>query len=204
MTVGVVNYGMGNTYSILRKLKVLGAEAKLINSPSCFREVDKIILPGVGHFGKAMENLKKIKLVDSLNLAVIEKKIPILGICLGMQLMTSYSQEGNSNGLGWIEGEVNHFNVSDKLRYKVPHVGWNKVQLCKDSKLFKNIQSESEFYFVHSYFFKSYNFKNNLNITNYESEFVSAFEKDNIFGVQYHPEKSFESGIQLFKNFITL
>ena len=121
-----------------------------------------------------------------------------------MQLMTSFSQEGNSNGLGWIEGEVNRFNVSDKLRYKVPHVGWNKIQICKSSKLFKNIQSGSEFYFVHSYFFKSHNLKNNLNITKYESEFVSAFEKDNIFGVQYHPEKSFESGIQLFKNFITL
>ncbi|MAS52206.1 MAG: imidazole glycerol phosphate synthase subunit HisH [Flavobacteriales bacterium] len=204
MVVGVVNYGMGNIHSVLRKLKLVGANYKLIESPDHFENVDKIILPGVGHFGQAMENLKRKEFIDPLHKSVIIDKKPILGICLGMQLMTSYSEEGNSKGLGWIEGEVKHFNVSDGLRYKVPHMGWNKVKISKSSKLFENIKMGSEFYFVHSYYFKSDHFANNLNITNYESDFVSAFEKENIYGVQYHPEKSFEAGTQLFKNFIAL
>tara|TARA_B100000674_G_scaffold306918_1_gene255013 strand:+ start:1594 stop:2208 length:615 start_codon:yes stop_codon:yes gene_type:complete len=204
MVVGVVNYGMGNLHSVLRKLKLVGANYKLIESADHFESVDKIILPGVGHFAQAMENLKIKEFIEPLHKFVITDKKPILGICLGMQLMTSYSEEGNSEGLGWIEGEVKHFNVSNNLRYKVPHMGWNKVQISKSSKLFENIKTESEFYFVHSYYFKSDHLDNNLNITNYESDFVSAFEKDNIYGVQYHPEKSFEAGTQLFKNFIAL
>ena len=204
MIVGVVNYGMGNLHSVLRKLKLVGANYKLIESPDHFESVDKIILPGVGHFGQAMENLREKEFIEPLHkFAIIDKK-PILGICLGMQLMTSYSEEGNSKGLDWIQGEVKHFNVSNKLRYKVPHMGWNKIQISKSSKLFKNINTGSEFYFVHSYYFKSNHLSNNLNITNYESDFVSAFEKENIYGVQYHPEKSFEAGTQLFKNFIAL
>ena len=151
-----------------------------------------------------MENLREKEFIEPLyKFAIIDKK-PILGICLGMQLMTSYSEEGNSKGLDWIQGEVKHFNVSNKLRYKVPHMGWNKIQISKSSKLFENINTGSEFYFVHSYYFKSNHLSNNLNITNYESDFVSAFEKENIYGVQYHPEKSFEAGTQLFKNFIAL
>lgn len=204
MIVGVVNYGMGNLHSVLRKLKLVGANYKLIESPDHFESVDKIILPGVGHFGQAMENLREKEFIEPLHkFAIIDKK-PILGICLGMQLMTSYSEEGNSKGLDWIQGEVKHFNVSNKLRYKVPHMGWNKIQISKSSKLFENINTGSEFYFVHSYYFKSNHLSNNLNITNYESDFVSAFEKENIYGVQYHPEKSFEAGTQLFKNFIAL
>ncbi len=204
MIVGVVNYGMGNLHSVLRKLKLVGANYKLIESPDHFETVDKIILPGVGHFGQAMENLREKEFIEPLHkFAIIDKK-PILGICLGMQLMTSYSEEGNSKGLDWIQGEVKHFNVSNKLRYKVPHMGWNKIQISKSSKLFENINTGSEFYFVHSYYFKSNHLSNNLNITNYESDFVSAFEKENIYGVQYHPEKSFEAGTQLFKNFIAL
>ena len=150
MVVGVVNYGMGNIHSVLRKLKLVGANYKLIESPDHFENVDKIILPGVGHFGQAMENLKRKEFIDPLHKSVIIDKKPILGICLGMQLMTSYSEEGNSKGLGWIEGEVKHFNVSDGLRYKVPHMGWNKVKISKSSKLFEIIKMGSEFYFVHS------------------------------------------------------
>jgi glutamine amidotransferase len=204
MLVGVVNYGMGNLHSILRKLKVVGVKFKLIESPEEFTDVDKLILPGVGHFGQAMENLKSKNLLNTLNKAVLEDKKPILGICLGMQLMTQFSEEGNVNGLGWIEGVVKHFSISDRLRFKVPHTGWSKVKVNKSSRLFDGIDSGSEFYFVHSFYFESFNQAIDLNTTRYESVFVSAFEKDNIYGVQYHPEKSFELGTQLFKNFISL
>lgn len=204
MVVGVVNYGMGNLHSILRKLKIVGANFKLIETPEEIAKVDKLILPGVGHFGQAMDNLRSKNLLDSLNKAVLEDKKPILGICLGMQLMTQSSEEGNSEGLGWVEGKVKHFTISDQLRFKVPHMGWNEVEVNKSSKLFEGVDSGSEFYFVHSFYFESSNDDNNLNTTNYESKFISAFEKDNIYGVQYHPEKSFEAGTQLFKNFIAL
>ena len=204
MVVGVVNYGMGNLHSILRKLKTVGANFKLVETPQELSSVDKIILPGVGHFGQAMENLKSKNLLVTLNKAVLEEKKPILGICLGMQLMTESSEEGNVKGLGWIEGTVTNFNISDKLRFKVPHTGWNEVKVQKPSKLFEGIKSGSEFYFVHSFYFQSTKKENNINSTSYESEFISAFEKDNIYGVQYHPEKSFEAGTQIFKNFIAL
>ena len=204
MLVGVVNYGMGNLHSITRKLRTIGVDYKLIDSPDDFKDVDKIILPGVGHFGKAMENLKSKNIIDTLNKAVLVDKKPILGICLGMQLMTRFSEEGGEAGLGWIDGVVKRFEVKDILRYKVPHMGWNKVNVCKESALFKDIPNDSEFYFVHSFYFEGLNPDDTLNKTDYESVFVSAFEKENIFGVQYHPEKSFESGNQLFKNFLKM
>ena len=204
MVVGVVNYGMGNIHSVIRKLKVVGAKFQMIENEHDFESVDKIILPGVGHFGKAMENLGSKNLIAALNKAVIEDKKPILGICLGMQIMTEASDEGDAAGLGWIKGRVKHFKPKDNLRFKVPHMGWNQVKINKSSHLFNEISDGSEFYFVHSFYFESEDESINLNITSYESDFVSAFEKGNIFGVQYHPEKSFHAGTQLFKNFISL
>jgi imidazole glycerol-phosphate synthase subunit HisH len=204
MVIGVVNYGMGNLHSILRKLKVIGVNYILIETPEHFDEVDKVILPGVGHFGKAMENLKSKNLIDPLNKAILSDKKPILGICLGMQLMSTFSEEGNKEGLGWIKGSVKRFEKSEDLRYKIPHMGWNNISIEKESVLFKNIQDGAEFYFVHSFYFESGDVKVNLNSTNYISSFISAFEQDNIYGVQYHPEKSFEAGNQLFKNFVNL
>ena len=165
---------------------------------------DKLILPGVGHFGKAMANLKELNLLDTLNEAVLVKKKPILGICLGMQLLAKKSEEGDAEGLGWIDGEVVKFQVSDKLKYKIPHMGWNQVYLKNDGLLMKKIPELSEFYFVHSYYMKIKNRADLLNETEYDYIFTSAVEKDNVFGVQYHPEKSHDAGAQILKNFIEL
>ncbi len=204
MNVGVVNYGMGNISSVVKKLKIVGANYKIINSSNCFEDVDKLILPGVGHFEKAMQNLKKRNLVGPLNNSVLEKKIPVLGICLGMQLMALSSEEGKSNGLGWFDAKVRKFNIQDKLNFKVPQMGWNTISINKKSDLMKNISNQSEFYFIHSFYIKCNKEEDILNTTVYESEFVSGIQKGNIFGVQYHPEKSHEIGEKMFKNFIQI
>ena len=165
---------------------------------------DKIILCGVGHFKKAMDNLIELNLIDSLNdFALIQKK-PVLGICLGMQLMANYSEEGNVNGLGWVDAKVKKFNTSETKKYKIPHMGWNTVDISKESALMKNINSNEEFYFVHSFYLRSNNPANILNETTYIQKFCSGIEQENIFGVQYHPEKSHDVGNTLLDNFLSL
>ena len=203
MIVGVVNYGMGNLHSVLRKLKLVGANYKLIESPDHFESVDKIILPGVGHFGQAMENLREKEFIEPLHkFAIIDKK-PILGICLGMQLMTSYSEEGNSKGLDWIQGEVKHFNVSNKLRYKVPHMGWNSINIKNKTGLFSNFHDDPTFYFVHSYYLKTKNDSYVTSTCDHGDIMVSSIQKNNIYAVQFHPEKSQENGMKLLENFFS-
>ena len=200
----VLDYGMGNIFSVTKKLNRLKIDSVVSSSQDEILSADKIILPGVGHFGKAMENLKKLNLIDVLNHEVLIKKKPILGICLGMQLMANKSEEGNVEGLGWIDADVVKFRINDKLKYKVPHTGWNQISISKESKLMHNIPNFSEIYFVHSYHFKTNNPVDILNETEYENRFVSAIEKENIYGVQYHPEKSHDIGELLLKNFVSL
>lgn len=200
----IVNYGMGNLNSVKRKLARLGVDALISNLPSDISKADKLILPGVGHFQKAVENLKQLQLWGILNDAVLVKKKPILGICLGMQLMALRSEEGNVEGLGWFDAEVVKFRVKDFLTHKVPHTGWNQIIKVKESHLMKDIPDLSEFYFVHSYHFRCNNPSDILNETEYEYKFTSAVEKENIFGVQYHPEKSHDIGELLLKNFIKM
>lgn len=195
---------MGNLNSVKRKLARLGIDALISNNPSDISIADKLILPGVGHFQKAVENLKQLQLWETLNYAVLEKKKPILGICLGMQLMAAHSEEGDTDGLGWFDAEVIKFRVKDFLTHKVPHTGWNQITKVKESLLMKNIPDLSEFYFVHSFHYKCNNLADILNETEYEYKFTSAVEKDNIFGVQYHPEKSHDIGEKLLENFINL
>ncbi len=165
---------------------------------------DKLILPGVGHFKKAMENLGELKLVDALNEAVLVRKRPILGICLGMQLMASRSEEGNALGLGWVDGDVVKFKPADKVKFKVPLVGWNQIMIAKESPLMRGIPDQSYFYFVHSYHLKPGNPASVLNEAEYDGKFTAAIEIGNIFGVQYHPEKSHENGETLLGNFVDL
>ena len=200
----ILDYGMGNIFSVQKKIKSLGVNPRISNSIEEILNADKIILPGVGHFSKAMENLKKLNLINALNEKVLEKKTPILGICLGMQLMALSSEEGKSNGLGWFDATVRKFNIQDKLNFKVPQMGWNTISINKKSDLMKNISDQSEFYFIHSFYMKCSKEEDILNTTVYESEFVSGIQKDNIFGVQYHPEKSHEIGEKMFKNFIQI
>lgn len=167
-------------------------------------KADKIILPGVGHFGTAMSNLKRLDLIHALNEAVLEKQKPILGICLGMELMAEAGEEGDVAGLGWLDAEAVKFDISDTGRYKLPHMGWNHVQIKKDSRLMSHIGDLSEFYFAHSYYLKITDPSDVLSETQYEMAFASAIEKGNIFGVQFHPEKSHDAGVQVLKNFIEL
>jgi len=195
---------MGNLNSVKRKLALLGIDALISNNPSDISIADKLILPGVGHFQKAVENIKQLQLWKPLNYAVLEKRKPILGICLGMQLMAAHSEEGDIDGLGWFDAEVIKFRVKDFLTHKVPHTGWNQITKVKESLLMKNIPDLSEFYFVHSFHYKCNNLADILNETEYEYKFTSAVEKDNIFGVQYHPEKSHDIGEKLLENFINL
>ncbi len=200
----IVDYGMGNLNSVKRKLSRLKLNAVISSDPAEISSADKLILPGVGHFQKAMENIRKLLLLETLNEAVIVKKKPILGICLGMQLMAKHSEEGNVEGLGWFDADVVRFQVQNTLKFKVPHTGWNQIIRTKDSMLMKDVPDLAEFYFVHSFHYKANDINDILNETDYEYRFTSAVEKNNIFGVQYHPEKSHDVGEQLLKNFIEI
>lgn len=200
----IVDYGTGNLNSVKKSLDRMRVSYIISSDHKDIINSEKIILPGVGHFGKAMSNLKELNLLDTLHEAVLVKKTPILGICLGMEVMAKESEEGNAEGLGWLDAEIIKFNVSDKIKYKIPHIGWNQIYIKKNSLLMNNISDLSEFYFVHSYHLKINNQSDILNETQYDYLFPAAIEKDNIFGVQYHPEKSRDAGAQLLKNFIEL
>ena len=200
----IIDYGMGNLNSVKRKFHRIGVNAEITSNPSDIIKAEKIVLPGVGHFQKAVENLKHLQLWDALNTAVLIKKTPILGICLGMQLMAKTSEEGEVAGLGWFDAEVIRFRIKDTLKYKVPHTGWNHVEVKKDSPIFDNVNLDTGFYFVHAYHLKCNESTDILNETVYEYPFVSAIQKDNIIGLQYHPEKSHDAGEQLLRNFVKI
>jgi imidazole glycerol-phosphate synthase subunit HisH len=203
----IVDYGMGNLRSVYNKLKWIGHTAEISSDPKVIARADKIILPGVGHFRTGMDKLREYGLIDILNHKVLTEKVPIFGICLGVQLFTKRSEEGNAEGLGWIDAETIRFYISEKQKYriKVPHVGWNSVSLSnKKSLLFKGVDENELFYFVHSYYLRCNDYSVVLGTSNYLYEFVSCIEKDNIFGTQFHPEKSQDVGIKLFENFVNL
>ncbi|HYJ89719.1 MAG TPA: imidazole glycerol phosphate synthase subunit HisH [Pyrinomonadaceae bacterium] len=204
LTVAIVDYGTGNLHSVIRSLNRLGTNGTVASNSEEILRSDKIILPGVGHFGRAMQRMQSLGLVPALNHAVLVDKKPILGICLGMELMAKRGEEGDSEGLGWFNGEIVRFRIKNELKYKVPHIGWNQIHISKDSRLMKDIPEASEFYFLHSFHFAMSDRSSILNETEYEYTFPSAIEKDNIFGVQYHPEKSHDLGVQLLKNFLDL
>jgi len=200
----IIDYGMGNLRSVEKKLLNFLPNIQISSDPGQIKEADKLVLPGVGHFGKAVNNIKNLGLWEIINEVVLLKKKPVLGICLGMQLMAKYSLEGNAKGFGWFDADVVRLKVEDNLKYKIPHMGWNNVVAVKPSILFEEIPSNSEFYFVHTFHVKSNTQQDILSLTDYESFFVSAFEKDNIFGVQFHPEKSHIMGEKLLSNFLKL
>jgi glutamine amidotransferase len=202
--IGIVDYGMGNLGSVKRKFDRLNIASFISEKPKELELADKLVLPGVGHFANAVKEIRKRDLWEYINHDVVIIKKPILGICLGMQLMANYSEEGECKGFGWIEGEVIRFNIKDTLKFKVPHIGWNQVKIMKSNTIFTNVDLIRGFYFVHSYFFKCH-FENDILCESvYESPFTSAIQHNNIYGVQFHPEKSHDPGEQLLKNFSIL
>lgn len=197
----IIDYGMGNLRSVYNKFKRMDVDCLISSKKEDIESSEKLILPGVGHFKYGMENLDKLNLIDLLNKKVINEKTPILGICLGTQLFCSHSEEGNCAGLGWLNAEAVRFNVSDKLKYKVPHMGWNDVKVKCSNSIDKVITSTDKFYFVHSYHLKCNDQADVWMTTEYDYEFVSAVRKDNIYGTQFHPEKSHDAGYELLKKF---
>ena len=196
--ITIIDYGLGNLGSVLNMFKKIDIKAQISSNIDIIAKAEKILLPGVGSFDAAMERLKGGELREVLDQKAMKDKVPILGICLGMQLLTKGSEEGVLPGLSWIPAYTYKFPPSV---LKVPHMGWNLVQPHTPSLLTENFPKETRFYFVHSYYVKVENEENSILRTNYGVIFDSGIQKDNIFGAQFHPEKSHRFGMQLFKNF---
>jgi len=200
----IIDYGMGNLRSIEKALRKINADFIISNKIEDIESATHLILPGVGFFEEGMKNLEKLKLLEVIKSQVINKKKPILGICLGMQLLFKDSEEGNVNGIGLIDGHVKKFKF-ETSELKIPHVGWNEVFGGDFSKIkiFKGIEEHSNFYFVHSYY-AILNEKVQCSFTDYGSNFISAIQKENIYGTQFHPEKSQRKGLEILKNFVSI
>jgi glutamine amidotransferase len=201
----ILDYGMGNIGSIRNMLKKIGAPAEISSDPSDILNAKKLILPGVGAFDHGMENLSNRRFIPLLNKKVFEDKCPILGICLGMQLLSQSSEEGNLPGLGWIGAQTRRFHFpAEMANLKIPHMGWNEVKPLSTAPLFIGFNETPRFYFVHSYHVCCNDPADILATTSYGYEFVSAVKHENIMGTQFHPEKSHKFGMRLLRNFVEL
>jgi imidazole glycerol-phosphate synthase subunit HisH len=201
--VTIVDYGAGNIFSIQNMLKKIGVKAITGRDESSVEQAEKLILPGVGAFDTCAKRLQESGLHNVLCKKVKENNTPVLGICVGMQLMMEGSEEGNLPGLGWIKGQTVKFNSSlmpDGM--KIPHMGWAEVELSKQSRLFTGMYDEPRFYFVHSYYTLPEEYNNVLAYAKYGCRFPAALEHNNITGVQFHPEKSHKYGMKLLENFV--
>jgi glutamine amidotransferase len=201
--ISIVDYGVGNVQAFLNLFDRLGIKAKRANNIKVLEEASHLILPGVGHFDYAMKKLNTSGLRDSLEKLVINSKIPLLGICVGMQMLANTSDEGDLPGLGWISGSVRAFsNNTNSSKLPLPHMGWNTLDIYKSEDLFsKNDKEISEFYFLHSYYFDAKDRSVVTATSNYGFNFDTAISSENIYGVQFHPEKSHKWGEFLLENF---
>jgi len=199
-TIAIVDYEMGNVQSVQNALEHLGCEVRVSGDPVALSSADAIVLPGVGAFGEAMHNLVERKLVEPIRDAALSQGKPLLGICLGMQLLAESSTEGGYHtGLGLIPGHVRKIPVAEE--YRLPHIGWNEISIRKHAPLFHNLPDKSAFYFVHSYRFEC-NHSYISGSTDYSTEIAASVQLGNIFGVQFHPERSQRKGLKLLRNFI--
>ena len=203
--ITIVDYGLGNIRAFLNVYKRLNIEARAVTTPDALDGATKIILPGVGHFDHAMERLDASGMRERLDTLVLERKLPVLGICVGMQMLAQTSDEGSREGLGWLAGHVRSFRSRESsAALPMPHMGWNDVKPVSSHPLFAQLEADSRFYFLHSYFFETAVDSDQLAVASYGADFACAVHHENIFGVQFHPEKSHHFGTRLLQNFAEL
>jgi glutamine amidotransferase len=203
--ITVIDYGTGNLGSIVNIGKKAGGKLRISSDPAVIRDSEKLILPGVGSFDRGMQNLQDRGLVDVLTAEVLIQKKPILGICLGVQLFMRRSDEGMLPGLGWVPGETVKFNMpAEASNHPIPHMGWNEIIPLREDRLLNNLPECPRFYFVHSFHLKCDDPDHVLAWTDYGLRFACAIQKENIWGTQFHPEKSHKFGLQVMKNFVSL
>lgn len=201
----IIDYDMGNVGSIANMIKKVGGISKVTRDRKIISKAKKMILPGVGAFDNGMSNLKKFGLLNLLNKKALKEKIPVLGVCLGMQLLTDNSEEGRLSGLSWVKARTVKFSFSKKgLDLRIPHMGWNTVEQIRKNDLLTNILPHPRFYFVHSYHVVCNNKNDVIALTNYGYDFASMINHGNIYGVQFHPEKSHKFGMKIYSNFLNL
>jgi len=200
--VAIINYGIGNIRSLYNSLKKIEVEAEIIKDPELICEFDKAFLPGVGSYKEAIIMIKKLGWEKAIKKFITNKDKSLFGICVGMQILSTYGYEyGKSKGLNIIKGDVEHMD-SQGCNLKLPHIGWNNIKILKKNLITKNLSEDSDFYFVNSYSLKIVNIDELIATTVYGIEFPSIINNDNVFGTQFHPEKSSKAGIQILKNFI--
>jgi len=203
--ITIIDYGLGNIHAFTNVYKRLNIETRVACKKNDLKEATKLILPGVGAFDHAMIMLNKSGMRETLNELVLVKRIPIIGVCVGMQILGKYSDEGTLPGLGWIDGIVKKFDASMIIfKTHLPHMGWNNIKTNGSNPLFYNLNSTARFYFLHSYYFQCVNQSEVISTTDYGITYASAINSNNIFGVQFHPEKSHSNGIQVLNNYSRL
>ena len=203
--ITIIDYGVGNIFAFQNVYKRLNIPTRIAKSVNDLDNVNKLILPGVGHFDYAISQLNASGMRKRLDELVIVEKKPIIGICVGMQMMARKSDEGNAEGLGWIEADIKKFDTSTIEHHtKLPHMGWNDVKPISNHPLFEGLEKDAIFYFLHSFYFECSNQKNIISETEYGINFTSSVQHDNIYGIQFHPEKSHSYGERLLENFAKL
>ena len=199
--IGIIDYGVGNIKAFANIYKNLNIPFKIVKDISGFENITKLILPGVGSFDHAMTSLENSGMREKLDELVLEKETPVIGICVGMQMLAKSSEEGTLNGLGWIDGIVKKFDKSKIKNAPLPHMGWNNLKIEKKNKIFDNLEENPRYYFLHSYYFECENKEDVIATATYGEKFDCMINHKNIYGIQCHPEKSHHNGMQLLKNF---
>ena len=203
--IAIIDYGLGNVKAFATVYTKLNIPYKIARQANELLDASKIILPGVGAFDYAMQRLEGSGLRDVLNELVLKNKIPVLGVCVGMQMLANSSEEGKLPGLGWIDGKVKRFETTSmQSNHFIPHMGWNDINIVKQNKLLIDLDESKRFYFLHSYYFHCNNNENKIAETDYGINFTSVVNNENVYGVQFHPEKSHQWGVQILKNFAEL
>jgi glutamine amidotransferase len=200
--IAIVDYDVGNVGSVQNMLRKIGAKAEITRDKDILRAADKLVLPGVGAFDEAVANLRRFGLWDLLDELVLKQRKPILGVCLGAQLMTKYSEEGTQPGFGWLDAHIQRFRAPTCATLRIPHMGWNSVTPTRsDIGIFQSVPEPMRFYFVHSYHMVADKPEIALGTTPYGAPFASVLGRDNIVAMQYHPEKSHKYGLKIYRNF---